>query len=118
MIDSGMPLDPVDKRPIIVTMTTIEISILVALADEPLHAYAIARKCDEDAGGEGVMSNGTLHPALFRLEASGVIELDKHMNARSGPGRKIWRLSRKGRMMLELELAAYRRLVRLGHERL
>jgi DNA-binding PadR family transcriptional regulator len=64
------------------------------------------------------MSNGTLVPALRRLEAYGAIELDKHGNARSGPGRKIWRLSRKGRMMLELELAVYRRLVRLGHERL
>jgi DNA-binding PadR family transcriptional regulator len=118
MIDLCKPLDPVDRRPIIVTMTTIEISILVVLADGPLHAYGIARKCDEDSGGEGVMSNGTLVPALARLEASGVIELDKHVNARSGPGRKIWRLSRQGRLALELELASYRRLVRLGHERL
>ena len=91
---------------------------MVVLADGPLHAYAIARKCDEDSGGEGVMSNGTLYPALRRLEAAGAIEPGKAAAGRPVAGRNIWRLSRQGRMMLELELATYRRLVRLGHERL
>ena len=102
----------------VMQLTEREVRILTALAKEQMSGYEIARQVEEDSGKKLVMSNGTLRPALERMAKFGVIEnrgRDSH-----GPGlpARVWRITSLGRMMLEWELASYRRLIRLGEGRL
>ncbi|HEY2003842.1 MAG TPA: PadR family transcriptional regulator [Candidatus Saccharimonadia bacterium] len=103
----------------VMPLTEREVRILVALCGaKTMTGYSIGRQVEEDAGKNIAMGNGTLRPALDRLNRYGVIEnvgVDK-----TGPGlpARIWRVTSLGRMILEWELSSYRRLVRLGEGRL
>jgi DNA-binding PadR family transcriptional regulator len=95
-----------------------EVRILAALATGPLSGYAIAKSVDEDSLGALQLSNGTLYPALKRLER---LEAVQDLGLRQGgPGKdkRVWQLTRTGRVMLEWEVSAIRRLVRLVESRL
>jgi DNA-binding PadR family transcriptional regulator len=95
-----------------------EVRILMALAGKPLSGYAIVRGVDEDSLGAVKLSNGTLYPALKRLER---LEAVQDLGLREGgPGKdkRVWQLTRTGRLMLEWEVAALRRIIRLAETRL
>jgi PadR family transcriptional regulator PadR len=103
----------------VMPLTEREVRILVALsAARQMTGYEIARQVEEDSGKQLVMGNGTLRPALERMDKFGLIE-DRGRDG-TGPGKpaRVWRITSLGRMMLEWELASYRRLVRLGEGRL
>jgi DNA-binding PadR family transcriptional regulator len=95
-----------------------EVRILAALAAGPLSGYAIARSVDEDSLGAVKLSNGTLYPALKRLRQ---LEAVQDLGLRQGgPGKdkRTWQLTRTGRLMLEWEVAAMRRIVRVIESRI
>jgi DNA-binding PadR family transcriptional regulator len=96
-------------------LTRRETNMLLALAVGPMSGYMIVRQCREDSMGEVALSNGTVFPALRRLFELGAVE---QVKAETGRASKHYRLTRKGRQLLEWELATYRRLVRLGQERI
>jgi DNA-binding PadR family transcriptional regulator len=75
--------------------------ILAVLANEPLHGYAIIELLKERSGGELALPEGTVYPALHRLESGGLLSSSWSDGTRR---RRVYRLTRGGRR----ELAARR----------
>ena len=80
--------------------------ILLALADGPLHGYAIMQAVEESAGS--LMGPGTIYGTLERLESSGFV---KELPASREDRRRIFGLQPLGRQALQEEA---RRLSRLA----
>ncbi|HUF46836.1 MAG TPA: PadR family transcriptional regulator [Vicinamibacterales bacterium] len=55
---------------------TLETLILKALEDQPRHGYGIVRQIEEATGGVVAVEDGSLYPALYRLETKGLIRGD------------------------------------------
>ncbi len=67
---SASPNDPRDRLP----LTAPVYHILLALADDPRHGYAILKEFEARSGGRVRLSAGTLYAAIKRLLAGGLIE--------------------------------------------
>jgi transcriptional regulator len=81
---------------------TLETLILKTLAGGPRHGYAIARWL-EDTTGDGLqIEDGSLYPALYRLEAADLIE-GKWGTSPEGREAKFYKLTRAGRKRLSEE---------------
>ncbi len=88
-----------------------QILVLYALADGPLHGYAINIAIDELTGER--LGPGSLYGALARLEAKGLVE------ALEGEGRqRPVRITDQGRTVLGRELRAMARVADAGLRRL
>jgi PadR family transcriptional regulator PadR len=88
--------------------------VLTALADGPRHGYGIVGEVAELSQGRVKLKIGSLYGVLERLDAEGLIELDRE-EAHDGRLRRYYRLTRDGRGALaeEAELrAATARMVR------
>lgn len=86
---------------------TLDLIILKTLeAMGPLHGYAIARRIEQVAQGSLTLNQGTLYPALLRLEQSGWIA--SRWGA-SGTNRRVrfFSLTRAGRRQLAVEAEAW-----------
>jgi PadR family transcriptional regulator len=82
--------------------------ILKTLARGPRHGYAIARFI-EDATGEAVLvEEGSLYPALYRMERRGWLEAEWG-TSELGRRAKLYRLTDAGRERLASETATWRR---------
>jgi len=97
--------------------------ILVSMAVEPRHGYAILKDVKEVSQGRVVLSTGTLYGVLSRLLDQGLIErVEEEEAGETGRVRKFYSLSRRGRRRLEAEMermlglvaAAQRRLAQSG----
>ena len=73
--------------------------ILAVLAAEPAHGYAIMQELKTRSGGAFDLPEGTIYPALHRLEGSGLLASD--WSTASGRRRRVYRLTRRGRAKLE-----------------
>jgi PadR family transcriptional regulator, regulatory protein PadR len=69
--------------------------LLAVLVDAPGHGYDLGQRLIERSGGELGVPEGSLYPALHRLERAGHVESSWSI----GPGRRrrIYRLTRSGR---------------------
>src|ERR1700746_1814840 len=86
--------------------------ILLSLAGEPRHGYAILRDTEEMSDGRVRLSTGTLYGALRRLLDDGWIERCREDdNAR---GRQSYRLTQLGRRNLQMEVARLKQLTRVA----
>ena len=95
--------------------------ILLSLADEPRHGYAILKDVEALSLARIVFSTGTLYGALKRLLDTGWIErLDDTALPEPGPGRprKAYALTQLGRRVLAAEVARLRTLVKAARRRL
>lgn len=90
---------------------TLDMMILKALSGEPRHGYAVARWIE--AGTDDVLSieEGSLYPALHRMERRGWIEA-RWGRSESNRRAKFYRLTAAGRRQLETETASWRRFAR------
>lgn len=87
---------------------TLDALILKTLAHGPRHGYAVARFI-EDATGEAVLvEEGSLYPALYRLERRGWVEAEWG-TSELGRRAKLYRLTGPGRVQLAAEMASWRR---------
>jgi transcriptional regulator len=88
---------------------TLDLLILKSLAREPLHGWAIAKRILQLSGEVLSVQQGSLYPALHRLEQQGWIEAEWRD---SGTGRKakFYSLTGDGHQQLERELASWNRL--------
>ena len=88
---------------------TLDLLVLKVVALGPLHGYAIAQRLQQISRDVVQVQQGTLYPALHRLENRGLLAADWK---RSDTGRdaKFYRLTRKGRQQLESETASWQRL--------
>src|SRR6476646_3036083 len=88
---------------------TLDLLILKVAALGPVHGYAIAQRLQQVSRDVVQVPQGSLYPALHRLENRGLLVADSR-NTESGREAKFYRLSRKGRSALEAETASWRRL--------
>lgn len=86
--------------------------ILLSLADQPRHGYAILQDVQEMSEGRVTLSTGTLYGALRRLLDDGWIErFDQEDNSR---GRQAYRLTPGGRRNLQQEVSRLKQLTRVA----
>lgn len=83
--------------------------VLVSLADEDKHGYAILKDVDERTGGEVSLSTGTLYGIIKRLLATGWIAEVRGRRSSDDERRRYYRLTGAGR---EAALAETARLER------
>ena len=88
---------------------TLHMLILKALERGPLHGYAIVRRIEEASDAFLRVEEGSLYPALHRMERRGWI------NARWGTSEnnrraKFYEITKAGRRKLEIEQHAWQRL--------
>ncbi len=89
---------------------TLDMLVLKALERQPLHGYAIARQIQKASGDYLRVEEGSLYPALHRMERRGWLEADW---GRSETNRKAkyYRLNPAGRKQLKSEIAKWNCLV-------
>ncbi|MFD0202387.1 PadR family transcriptional regulator [Saccharothrix carnea] len=78
--------------------------VLTALAEEPLHGYAIVRAVDGLSEGRMRLRVGTLYGVLDRLVAEGLAERDRE-EVHQGRLRRYYRLTDAGVRALSAEVA-------------
>jgi PadR family transcriptional regulator, regulatory protein PadR len=74
----------------------------------PLHGYRIARRVEQISGHHLTLNQGTLYPALLKLEQTGFIA-SAWGESESGRRVKIYSLTKAGRKQLRVEEAAWQR---------
>ena len=82
--------------------------ILRTLVKGPRHGYAIARYIEERSGEAVLVEDGSLYPALYRLERRGWVEAEWG-TSELGRRAKLYRLTDAGREQLAAETATWRR---------
>ena len=88
---------------------TLDLLILKIVALGPVHGYAIAQRLQQVSREVVQVPQGSLYPALHRLENRNLLTAD-WQNTETGREAKFYRLTRKGRAALERETASWLRL--------
>ena len=88
---------------------TLDLLILRTVANEPQHGWAIAQRIEQVSGGVLKVQQGSLYPALYRLERDGWLQT-RWAETATGRKAKFYALTRAGRSHLERELASWDRL--------
>jgi PadR family transcriptional regulator len=88
----------------------LELLVLTALKTEPGHGYSIIRAVRDRSDGEFELLEGSLYPALHRLERDRVVT--SSWSSVAGRKRRVYKLSRKGRAVLEQQERDWRRFER------
>lgn len=88
---------------------TLDLLILKIAALGPLHGYAIAQRLQQVSRDVVQVPQGSLYPALHRLENRGFLSAD-WSETETGREAKFYGLTRKGRAQLEEETASWQRL--------
>lgn len=88
---------------------TLDLLILKVVALGPVHGYAIAQRLQQISRDVVQVPQGSLYPALHRLENRGFLAAD-WKETETGREAKFYSLTEKGRAELETEAASWRRL--------
>jgi len=90
---------------------TLDVLVLKTLSWGPRHGYAIARWLEDTTDDAIQVEEGSLYPALYRLERRGLIEAEWGTSD-IGRKAKIYRLTPAGRRQLRAETADWTAFVR------
>jgi transcriptional regulator len=88
---------------------TLDLLILKTIAREPAHGWGIAKRIQLLSGEVLSVGQGSLYPALHRLEHQGWISAE-WKDSNLGRSAKFYSLTREGRKQLERELRSWERL--------
>lgn len=88
---------------------TLDVLILKVVSLGPMHGYAIAQRLQQISRDVVQVPQGSLYPALHRLENRGLLEADWG-ETETGREAKFYRLTKVGLKHLESETAGWRRL--------
>ncbi len=88
---------------------TLDLLILKIVALGPVHGYAISQRLQQVSRDVVQVPQGSLYPALHRLESRGYLSAD-WKETETGREAKFYRLTRKGRQQLESETESWARL--------
>jgi PadR family transcriptional regulator, regulatory protein PadR len=88
---------------------TLDMLVLKIVALEPVHGYGIAQRIQQISRDVLQVQQGSLYPALHRLEKRGWLRADWH-ESETGREAKFYSLTRVGRKQLEAETANWDRL--------
>jgi transcriptional regulator len=86
---------------------TLDLLILKALSFGTAHGYNVAQWVETSTGDALALGEGTLYPALHRLEERGWVTASWG-NSENNRQAKFYTLTRKGRRQLEIETAKWR----------
>jgi len=89
---------------------TLDLLILRSLATAPLHGWGISKRLRESSRDALQVNQGSLYPALYRLEARGWISAAWGVSA-EGRRAKFYSLTAAGRRQLERERTTWRDFV-------
>jgi PadR family transcriptional regulator PadR len=88
---------------------TLDLLILKIAALGPVHGYAIAQRLQQISRDVVQVPQGSLYPALHRLENRGLLASD-WKGTETGREAKFYKLTRKGRAQLDAETESWQRL--------
>ena len=88
---------------------TLDVLILQILSLGPAHGYAIAQRLDQISRAVVQVNQGSLYPALHRLEQRRWLTAE-WAASETGREAKVYSLTRAGRRQLEVEKDSWRRL--------
>jgi transcriptional regulator len=88
---------------------TLDLLILKIAALGPLHGYAIAQRLQQISRDVVQVQQGSLYPALHRLENKGLLAAEWKLSD-TGRDAKFYRLTRKGHTYMQRETASWHRL--------
>lgn len=83
--------------------------ILAVLSGEPLHGYAVIEELKRRSGGSLALPEGTVYPALHRLEGGGLLK--SAWAAGGGRRRRVYTLTARGRRELGAKRSSWREFV-------
>lgn len=87
----------------------LDMLVLKVLADGPLHGYAIAVRLEKLSNDILAVEEGSLYPALYRMESRGWLASEWSVTE-TGRRARVYKLSRAGRAQLAAETASWERL--------
>jgi PadR family transcriptional regulator PadR len=88
---------------------TLDLLILKSLSTTPNHGYGIAMRIHQLSDDELRVEEGSLYPALYRMEEQGLIESEWGVTENNRKA-KFYTLTRKGRTAAQAELDGWVRL--------
>jgi transcriptional regulator len=103
MIEVSMP------KPSDLLQGTLDLLILKAINREPVHGWGIAKRIQLLSDEVLAVQQGSLYPALHRLEQQGWVTAE-WKDTELGRPAKFYALTREGRRQLERELQSWSRL--------
>ena len=89
---------------------TLPTLILEVLVQEPNHGYRIAQKIKQGSQGLLDFKEGTLYPALHKLENEGMVE--SYEGVENGRSRRYYRITQAGQAALKKDRAEWQQLSR------
>ena len=98
-------------KPIDLVQGTLDLLILKTVSLEPKHGWSIAKRIQQVSGDVLLVQQGSLYPALHRLEQQGWIK-GEWRESELGRKAKFYCLTRTGRRQLDSERAQWERLSR------
>jgi PadR family transcriptional regulator PadR len=101
---------PVTQQKADLLQGTLDMLILKAVSLGPLHGYGIIQRIRQMSDKMLNVEQGSLYPALYRIEQKGWVSSKWEMNE-TGRRAKFYTLTRAGRRQLEAEEASWDRLV-------
>lgn len=88
----------------------LDLLILATVAEEPAHGYAILQRLKERSSGAFDLAEGTIYPALHRLERDGL--LSSSWSTDSGRRRRVYSMTRAGTSSLEVRRHEWKQFAR------
>lgn len=99
-------------------LTPISCGILIALAGEDMHGYALMKEVSAQSEGRLTPGTGTLYAALQRMIEEGLVaEAAPAVGAGEDARRRYYAITRFGREVVRAEMARLARMIELGAER-
>jgi PadR family transcriptional regulator, regulatory protein PadR len=84
----------------------LDLLLLAAVGTGPAHGYAIVEQLRERSGGTFDLAEGTVYPALHRLEQAGLLR--SGWSTAAGRRRRVYELTARGRAALEAQQRDWR----------
>jgi PadR family transcriptional regulator len=91
----------------------LDLLLLAAVQGRPAHGYAIAESLRARSSGAFTLPDGTLYPALHRLERAGL--LASRWSEATGRRRRVYQLTAKGERTLAKQHAEWRDFAHAVH---
>ena len=88
---------------------TLDMLILKTLALEPMHGWGVSQRIQQISSGVLNVNQGSLYPALYRLEDQGWIESEWGSSDNNRQA-KYYKLTRAGRKQMALEAETWQRM--------
>jgi DNA-binding PadR family transcriptional regulator len=92
------------------TRGQLDLLLLAVLRASPAHGYGVIERLRERSGGTFDLPEGTVYPALHRLEREGSVA--SSWEAVAGRRRRVYRLTTRGTKRLEQQRSAWQDFVR------